>query len=144
MAVRSTSVRTIDLNADAGEGDDERPMGDDAALIPLVSSVNVACGGHAGDRTTMARTVALALRAGVAIGAHPSYPDRDGFGRRPMAIEPAVLAASLADQVGALVAVATAAGTRVRHLKPHGALYHRAAADATIADRKSTRLNSSH
>lgn len=123
----------IDLNADAGETGPGCPMGDDDALLPHVTSANIACGGHAGDEASMARTVALAVRFGVAVGAHPSYPDREGFGRREIAIAPDDLRASLLGQVRALATVTARAGVAIRHLKPHGALYHRAAGDPAIA-----------
>jgi 5-oxoprolinase (ATP-hydrolysing) subunit A len=106
-------------------------MGDDDALVPLVSSVNVACGAHAGDPSVMQRTVELAkLRHGATIGAHPGYPDRDGFGRREIALSADELRASLLYQLGALDAFCRAAGCALRHVKPHGALYNRAANDA--------------
>ncbi|HVM29785.1 MAG TPA: 5-oxoprolinase subunit PxpA [Candidatus Limnocylindrales bacterium] len=124
----------IDLNADVGESYAAWAMGDDEALVPLVSSVNVACGAHAGDPLVMQRTVELALRHGVALGAHPGYPDRDGFGRREMELSAAELHASLLYQLGALGAFAHPAGLRLRHVKPHGALYNRAARDAAVAE----------
>ena len=108
-------------------------MGADDVLIPLVSSVNIACGAHAGDPATILRTVALAAGHGVAIGAHPGYPDLAGFGRRDLDMTPADLRASVILQVGAVQAAARVVGTAVRHVKPHGALYNRAAADARIA-----------
>lgn len=117
----------IDLNADVGEGDGEEP------LYGLVTSVNVACGGHAGDPGSMARAIGRALRAGAAVGAHPSYPDREGFGRRPMAIPSRELTRILHRQIAALAEAAAAAGTAVGHVKPHGALYHDASEPA-IAD----------
>jgi len=109
----------IDLNADLGEG-----MSGDDDLLGIVTSVNVACGGHAGDRGTMQRTVARASSRRVAIGAHPSYPDREEFGRRRMTIPSAALRDSLSEQIAALAAIAGEEGTQVRYLKPHGALYH--------------------
>jgi 5-oxoprolinase (ATP-hydrolysing) subunit A len=118
----------IDVNADVGEG-----FADDRELIPLVSSVNIACGAHAGDEATIRRTIELALRAGAAIGAHPSYPDRDGFGRRDLEMELDELAATVTAQVEAILRSAGAAGAEVRHVKPHGALYNRAARDSAIA-----------
>ena len=123
----------IDLNADVGEGFGPWPMGADAELIPLVTSVNVACGAHAGDPSTMERTVRLARQHGVAVGAHPGYPDLAGFGRRDLDMTAADLAASLVFQVGALAAFARDAGTDLTHVKPHGALYNRAAADPALA-----------
>jgi UPF0271 protein len=118
----------IDLNADVGEG-----FEDDEALIPLVTSVNVACGAHAGDGETIARTIERAMAAGVAVGAHPSYPDRDGFGRREMRLSPADLRATLVEQIRAVAEAAHAAGSALRHVKPHGALYNVAARDPDIA-----------
>lgn len=120
--------RTVDLNADMGEG-----CGDDATLVGLVTSANVACGFHAGDPMTMRATVDAAVRAGVAVGAHPGYPDRQGFGRRDLAATPAEITADVLYQIGALQAVCHAAGTRVLYVKPHGALYNRAAKDAAAA-----------
>ncbi|HEY7598392.1 MAG TPA: 5-oxoprolinase subunit PxpA [Candidatus Limnocylindrales bacterium] len=123
----------VDLNADVGESYGPWVMGADEELIPLVSSVNVACGAHAGDPLVMARTVALVKRHRVALGAHPGYPDRDGFGRRDLAMAPDELRASLLYQLGALAAFARDAGARLRHVKPHGALYNRAARDEALA-----------
>jgi UPF0271 protein len=109
---------TVDLNADVGEGEGEAP------LYRLCTSVNVACGGHAGTTTSMARAVALARDAGTVVGAHPGYPDRAGFGRRSLALDPAELCRSLRAQVVTLAGIAGAAGVVLRHVKPHGALYH--------------------
>ena len=122
----------IDLNADVGEF--TGPSSQDAVLIPLVTSINVACGLHAGDPHTMRRTAELALQHGVAIGAHPGFPDRDGFGRREMRLSPADAVDLVAYQIGALSAVAAACGGQVRHVKPHGALYNMAAEDSALAD----------
>src|SRR3954447_9575720 len=124
----------IDLNADVGESFGPWPMGADEALVPLVSSVNIACGAHAGDATTILRTAALAVRHGVAIGAHPGYPDLAGFGRRDLDLTPDELRATLVVQVGAVIAGARVAGAAVRHVKPHGAMYNRAARDAAMAE----------
>jgi len=123
----------IDLNADVGESFGPWPMGADDELIPLVSSVNIACGAHAGDPTTILRTVELAARHGVAVGAHPGYPDLAGFGRRDLDMTAADLRASLVAQIGAVQAAARIAGTTLRHVKPHGALYNRSAVDDSIA-----------
>jgi 5-oxoprolinase (ATP-hydrolysing) subunit A len=123
----------IDLNADVGESYGPWVMGDDEALIPLVSSVNLACGAHAGDPLVMRRTVELAHDSGVALGAHPGYPDRDGFGRRELGLSAQELHASLTYQLGALAAFAAQAGDRLHHVKPHGALYNRAAIDPELA-----------
>ncbi len=119
----------LDLNADLGEGG-----ACDADLLTLASSANIACGGHAGDADSMWRTVALALQHGVALGAHPSHPDREHFGRRVLDRALADVQADLTAQVQALRAVAQAQGGRLRHVKPHGALYNQAAADAALAD----------
>ena len=119
-------MAAIDLNADLGEGDGPwrlEPAADDA-LLELVTSANVAAGYHGGDATTMALTCAAAVARGVAVGAHPSYDDRAGFGRRHVGVAPEVLRAQVAYQVGALVAVARSVGARVTHVKPHGALYN--------------------
>ncbi|MEA2547042.1 MAG: 5-oxoprolinase (ATP-hydrolyzing) subunit [Chloroflexota bacterium] len=123
----------IDLNADVGESLGPWPMGADEELIPLVSSVNIACGAHAGDPATILRAVELAVRHGAAVGAHPGYPDLVGFGRRDLDMTAADLRASLVVQVGAVQAAARLAATRVRHVKPHGALYNRSAVDPALA-----------
>jgi UPF0271 protein len=123
----------IDLNADVGESLGPWPMGEDAALVRLVTSVNVACGFHAGDPLTIRRTVRLALDAGAAIGAHPGYPDLVGFGRRAMDLGPEELEAAVLYQVGAVAGIVRAEGGRLAHVKPHGALYHHAAADPAAA-----------
>jgi len=123
----------IDLNSDVGESYGAWQMGQDEALIPLVTSVNIACGAHAGDPQVMRATVELARRHGARIGAHPGYPDREGFGRRDFGLSAAELEASLLFQLGALEAFVRAAGERLSHVKPHGALYNRAARDAGVA-----------
>jgi 5-oxoprolinase (ATP-hydrolysing) subunit A len=136
----------VDLNADVGESLGPWPMGDDEALIPLVTSVNVACGAHAGDPLTIERTVRLAASHGAAVGAHPGYPDLVGFGRRDLDMTPAELEASIVYQVGAVAAFAADAGTPLRHVKPHGALYNAAARDpalAAVIARAVTRVSSS-
>ena len=119
----------VDLNADLGEG-----APDDADLLALVSSANIACGWHAGDARLMQRTVAAALDRGVALGAHPSYPDRENFGRREMQLSPDDVRADLIYQIGALDALVKAQGGRLHHVKPHGALYNQAARDPALAD----------
>jgi UPF0271 protein len=121
-------VRTIDLNADVGEG-----VGDDAALMPLITSANIACGAHAGDAETMRATVALAIRHGVAVGAHPGYADREHFGRRPMALSRQDVIDLVLDQVGSLDRIALAEGATVGYVKPHGALYNQAEVDDDLA-----------
>jgi 5-oxoprolinase (ATP-hydrolysing) subunit A len=118
-----TPNRTIDLNADVGEATGAAGVEVERTLLGLVTSVHVACGGHAGDSDSMTATVAAALDHGVRIGAHPSYPDRAGFGRQPMAIDRAELGASLSAQVAALDRICRAAGTAVASVKAHGALY---------------------
>jgi UPF0271 protein len=108
-------------------------MGSDETLIPVVTSANIACGAHAGDPLVMRRTVELALGAGVAIGAHPGYPDLQGFGRRALALSPAEVEAWILAQIGALFAVARAAGAALSHVKLHGALYNQASDDPPLA-----------
>ena len=115
----------VDLNADLGEGFGAWRLGDDLALLEVVTSANVACGFHAGDPRTIERTVTAAAERGVTIGAQVSYPDLVGFGRRRMDVEPADLAADVIYQLGALDGFARVAGTRVAYVKPHGALYNR-------------------
>ncbi|NTW42057.1 MAG: LamB/YcsF family protein [Cellulomonadaceae bacterium] len=114
----------IDLNADVGESHGSWNMGDDASLLTLVSSASVACGFHAGDPTTARATCAAAAAAGVVVGAHVGYRDLVGFGRRFMDVAPRELADEVVYQVGALSALAGTAGTAVRYVKPHGALYN--------------------
>lgn len=123
----------IDLNADLGEGYGPWRMGDDEALLDVVSSANVACGFHAGDPLIMDRTVRAAAARGVDIGAHVGFPDRQGFGRRVMQIDTAELAAMVTYQLGALAGIARAAGQRMTHMSFHGALGNLAAADAALA-----------
>lgn len=125
---------TIDLNADVGESLGAWRMGRDEALVPLVSSVNVACGFHAGDPLVIRRTIELAAANGVAVGAHPGYPDLIGFGRRRLDMSPDELEAAIEYQVAALLGMARAAGAPLRHVKPHGALYNVAAGDRGVAD----------
>jgi UPF0271 protein len=127
-------MKRIDLNCDLGESFGAWRMGDDAALLALVSSANIACGFHAGDPSIMRDTVAQALAHGVALGAHVSLPDLQGFGRREISVTPAEAHALTLYQIGALHAFARAAGTRLAHVKPHGALYHMAARDRPLAD----------
>ncbi|HZX04993.1 5-oxoprolinase subunit PxpA [Kribbella sp.] len=114
----------MDLNADLGEGYGSWTMGDDSALLEVVTSANVACGFHAGDPSIMRRVTAEAVERGVAIGAHVGYADKAGFGRRFLDVEPAVLRDEVVYQLGALDAFARIAGDRVRYVKPHGALYN--------------------
>lgn len=124
----------IDLNADLGESFGAWRMGNDMALLDLLSSANVACGFHAGDPLVMRRTVEAALARGVDVGAHVGFPDLQGFGRRPMQVEPAELAAIVTYQLGALAGFVRAAGGRMTHMSFHGALGNMAAADAALAD----------
>lgn len=123
----------IDLNSDLGEGFGPWPMGDDAAMLDVVTSANIACGGHAGDAETMFTTLRLAADRGVVIGAHPGYEDRPGFGRRVIPMTPAEIGRMVAAQVGAMQGVAALAGAQVRYVKPHGALANLAADDAAVA-----------
>ncbi|WP_409343273.1 LamB/YcsF family protein [Paenibacillus sp. MBLB4367] len=125
---------TIDMNGDMGESYGAYEMGNDAALLAVVSSANIACGFHAGDPSTMRRTVAEALGRGVAVGAHPGLPDLVGFGRREMAVSPEDAYALTVYQIGALNAFVSAEGVRLAHVKPHGALYNMAAKDAALAE----------
>jgi 5-oxoprolinase (ATP-hydrolysing) subunit A len=119
----------VDLNADVGEGFDA-----DSALLQLVTSVNVACGFHAGDAQMMGSVCEAAVAAGASIGAHVSYRDRQGFGRRELVVDAATVAADVAEQIEALQAAAASAGGRVGYVKPHGALYHRASSDSECAE----------
>ena len=119
----------IDLNADLGEGCDT-----DEQLMTLVSSANIACGWHAGDAATMRRCVRWAIQHHVAIGAHPSFPDRDNFGRSTMHLPPEDIVSGMLYQLGALDAIVRAEGGRMSHVKPHGALYNQAAKDAVLAN----------
>ncbi|MGN6608306.1 MAG: LamB/YcsF family protein [Jatrophihabitans sp.] len=124
----------LDLNADLGEGFGIWRLGDDEALLDVVTSANVACGFHAGDPLTMRRVCVAAAARGVAVGAHVGYRDLAGFGRRRIDIAPDDLAADVLYQLGALDACARAAGDRVRYVKPHGALYNTAADDMVQAE----------
>jgi len=119
----------IDLNADLGEG-----AGQDAALLSLITSANIACGLHAGDPGMMVTALTAARDAGVAVGAHPGLMDREGFGRRELAVTPGEVFSLVTYQVGAFAALAKAVGVRPRHVKPHGALYNMAARDAGLAE----------
>ncbi|WP_033290449.1 5-oxoprolinase subunit PxpA [Amycolatopsis jejuensis] len=130
----------IDLNADAGESYGRWSLGDDVRLFRSISSVNVACGFHAGDPSTMRQTVAGAKQAGLAIGAHPGYPDKLGFGRRAMAVSHEETVDYLVYQVGALSAIAAGEGVVLSHVKPHGALMGAVCRDPTLALAIATRL----
>ncbi|UTH47480.1 LamB/YcsF family protein [Loktanella salsilacus] len=126
-------MKTIDLNADMGESFGPWVMGQDAALLKIVSSANIACGFHAGDADTMARTMDLALAAGVALGAHPGFADLQGFGRRRIALSAAELTNLVQYQLGAAMGMAAARGARLAHFKLHGALANMASEDEGIA-----------
>lgn len=123
----------INLNADLGESFGAWRMGNDRALLAIVGSANVACGFHGGDPLVMTETVRLAREAGVSLGAHPAFPDLQGFGRRAMQLSPRELAAVVTYQVGALTGIARAQGQRVTHVKPHGAMNNMACEDAAMA-----------
>lgn len=127
-------MKYIDLNSDLGESFGNYTIGMDREIIPQVTSVNVACGFHAGDPVVMRDTVALAIKHGVAIGAHPGFPDLQGFGRRNMTVTAEEAYAMTLYQLGALGAFVQAQGGRIRHCKPHGSLYNMAAKDPVLAD----------
>ena len=133
MEMEVLNMPSIDLNSDLGESFGRYTLGLDDQVIPLVSSVNVACGMHAGDPAVMRRTVKLAADAGVAVGAHPGYPDLQGFGRRDIAMSPDEAYDYILYQIGALQAFCHATGARMHHVKPHGQLYNRAAVDPELA-----------
>lgn len=124
---------SIDINGDAGESFGRWTLGDDAAFLPHVSSVNIACGYHGGDPTTMRQTVRIAKAAGIAIGAHPSFPDLMGFGRRMMTVAPDEMADITLYQIGALAAIARAEGMTLSHVKPHGAFYKACSIDMALS-----------
>jgi UPF0271 protein len=124
----------IDLNSDMGESFGRYTLGADAALMPHITSANIACGFHASDPLVMDHTVRLAHEHGVAVGAHPGYPDLQGFGRRDMQLDPEEAEATILYQIGALAGFARAAGAGLVHVKPHGALYNRAAKDRALAE----------
>ena len=123
----------IDLNCDLGESFGAYKLGLDDQVLPYISSANVACGFHASDPVVMDKTVALAKDAGVAVGAHPGYPDLQGFGRRNMTIPPREVKAMVMYQIGALQAFCTAHGLKLQHVKPHGSLYNMAGKDEALA-----------
>jgi UPF0271 protein len=125
---------TIDLNADLGESFGPWRMGSDVEMLGVVTSANIACGGHASDPETMYETLKLAHQHHVVVGAHPGYNDKEGFGRRIIPMSPEEIGRMLAAQVGALMGIASLAGTTVRYVKPHGALGNLAAADQSVAD----------
>ena len=127
-------MKTIDLNCDMGESYGAWKMGADAEVMPHISSANIACGFHGGDPATIRRTVRLALDHGVAIGAHPSLPDLQGFGRRPMKISAQDMYDLVVYQAGAVEGFARAAGAKLHHIKCHGALYNMAATDEGLSE----------
>ncbi|WP_316821233.1 5-oxoprolinase subunit PxpA [Pedobacter gandavensis] len=124
----------VDLNCDMGEGFGAYDIGNDAAIMPFVSAVNIACGFHAGDPAVMKKTVRLAMRHGVAIGAHPGLPDLQGFGRRTMAISAEEAYDMVVYQIGALAAFVKSEGGILKHIKPHGALYNMAATNRRLSE----------
>jgi UPF0271 protein len=126
-------MRSIDINCDMGESFGTWRLGQDEALMDYVSSVNIACGFHAGDPSVMRRTVNLAAQKNIAIGAHPGYADLQGFGRREIKVSPDEVYDIVAYQIGALTSFTKAAGTHLHHVKPHGALYNAAAKDPSLA-----------
>lgn len=126
--------RTLDLNSDLGEWEDPADSGSDAAMFEIVSSANLACGFHAGDAESMLASLRSASEHGVSVGAHPSYRDREGFGRRDREIGPDALRRDIFEQLDALAAAAGVAGVDVRYVKPHGALYNRIVVDPAQAD----------
>jgi UPF0271 protein len=124
----------VDLNSDVGESFGAYTIGDDASVLASVTSANVACGFHAGDPGVMRLTVEVARRSGVAVGAHPGFPDLVGFGRRELHASPRDVEDFVTYQIGALAAIAAAQGVRLQHVKPHGALFNMAVRDAALAD----------
>ncbi|MDX1910606.1 MAG: 5-oxoprolinase subunit PxpA, partial [Saprospiraceae bacterium] len=130
----SSFIMNVDLNCDLGESFGPWIMGNDARIMQYISSANIACGFHAGDPGIMRETVRMALKHHVAIGAHPGFPDLQGFGRREIKATPEEVFAMTLYQIGALQAIARAEGGFVRHVKPHGALYNMAAKDRILAD----------
>jgi len=124
----------IDLNCDLGESFGRYMLGDDAEIMKLITSANIACGFHAGDPGVMARTVSLAKQNGVAVGAHPGYPDLQGFGRRKIDLSMNEIADTIIYQLGALNAFSRVSGLKLVHVKPHGALYNQATKDVALAN----------
>ena len=127
------AIPSIDLNADVGESFGRYALGDDAGLMRVVTSVSVACGWHAGDPGVIRRTIAMARDAGVSVGAHPGFPDLQGFGRREMQVTPDDVRDAVIYQVGAVAGLAVSEGVRLHHVKAHGALYNMACRDAGLA-----------
>lgn len=134
MTTHESPQHTIDLSCDAGEASSPEELAVERALLELVTSVNIACGGHTGDEQSMRSTVEIAAERACAIGAHPSYPDREGFGRRHYPMKPTDLEAALREQIEALINIAAHSDTTVTHIKPHGILYHDASHDPRIAE----------
>lgn len=126
-------MKTIDLNADVGEGTGAASVAADAELLRLVSSANISCGAHAGDADTIQQVIEHAISTGCALGAHPSFPDRENFGRRELNLPPAVIQEFVTQQVAELKATAERLGGTLRHVKPHGALYNLAAHNEPVA-----------
>lgn len=126
-------MRAVDLNCDLGESFGAYKCGMDEEVIPFISSANVACGFHASDPLVMEKTVALASKYGVGVGAHPGYPDLVGFGRRNMNVSPVEVKAMVQYQIGALSAFCKAKGVKLQHVKPHGAMYNMAGKDEKLA-----------
>lgn len=127
-------MESVDLNCDMGESFGAWKMGNDAGIMPYISSANIACGFHGGDPPTIRQTVDLALKHGVAIGAHPSFPDLQGFGRRTMHLSPDEVLDAVLYQVSAVKGICEAMGGRLHHVKPHGALYNQAARDPALSE----------
>lgn len=127
-------AKTVDLNCDCGESFGDWPMGNDAEILKIVTSANIACGFHASDPDNMAETIRLAAQNGVAIGAHPGFDDKKGFGRRVIPMAPAEITRMVAYQIGAMAAMAALAGERVTYVKAHGALSNHASAHREVAD----------
>lgn len=125
---------SIDLNCDLGESFGAYQLGNDEGIMPYITSANIACGFHAGDPTVMKKTVRLAIKHGVAIGAHPGFPDLQGFGRRNMALSDEEVYDTVIYQIGALKAIVEAEGADLHHVKPHGALYNMAAGNTSLAN----------
>ncbi|MEQ6120342.1 5-oxoprolinase subunit PxpA [Reichenbachiella sp. MALMAid0571] len=130
-------MKTIDINCDMGEG-----MGNEEAIMPYINSCNIACGGHAGDTAIMKSTVDLTLKYDVKIGAHPSYPDKKNFGRHAMKISSEDLTTTIENQIKALKIIAESSGSKLHHIKPHGALYNEAAKDKSTAEAVLNAINS--
>ena len=126
-------MQSIDINCDMGESFGDWTLGSDEALMELISSANIACGFHAGDASIMRKTASLAMQKGVAIGAHPGFPDLQGFGRRNMHFTPQEVYDLCIYQIGAMLGTVKALGGNLHHVKPHGALYNMAAKDANLA-----------